>query len=57
MTALCDCGSGLPRREVLDGHGIFLFFCCDRCYARQRSRFRADIFERYETDEPIESDE
>jgi hypothetical protein len=54
VTTPCGCGSGLPRREVLDGHGIFLFFCCDRCYAGKRARYRADIFERYETDEPIE---
>lgn len=52
----CPCGSGEPRRELLDGYGIFCTFLCDKCEARKLRTFRPDIRERYETDEQIEAD-
>jgi transcription elongation factor Elf1 len=55
----CFCGSGLPRRELVDARGIFCAFVCDNCEERQRAEFRPEIFKdsNYETDEPIEEDE
>jgi len=53
----CPCGSGKIATEVLDGYGIFLCFACDACRKQKLSKFRADIFERYDTDEPIEPEE
>ena len=50
----CSCGSGEMRRPVLDGHGIFLTYVCDKCAQEKLQGFRADIFEPYETDERIE---
>jgi hypothetical protein len=54
----CPCGSGKPFIGTEhDGHGIYLFrYCCDDCYDHQLKRFRDDIFERYECDEPIDED-
>ena len=54
----CNCGSGLPRRELLDARGIFCTFVCDRCEARKRTSYRADIFtdSDYWHDEPIDED-
>jgi hypothetical protein len=28
---LCPCGSGEPRRELVDARGIFCTFVCDKC--------------------------
>lgn len=53
---LCPCGSGLMRCEMHDGYGIFLTFACSECWPAKRERFRPDIMERYETDEPIDDD-
>jgi hypothetical protein len=50
----CDCGSGELSQENLDGHGIYLFRSCPRCFEEKVSKFRPDIFSNYETDEPIE---
>ncbi len=50
----CPCGSGEPRREKRDGHGIFLTFVCDLCEAKKMEGFRPDIMTRYQADEPIE---
>ena len=52
----CFCGSELPRRELHDGHGIFLTFVCDKCEQRRLTEFRPDIMSRYDTLEPIEED-
>jgi len=52
----CDCGSGLEGEEVLDGYGIFLFYGCKKCTKKKLRRFREDIMEQYETDEPIDGD-
>ena len=57
MIKECDCGSGLTRYAEYDGYGIFLCYTCVECRKRKLSRYRPDIFERYETDEPIEEDE
>ena len=55
---LCPCGSGEPRRELLDARGIFCTFVCDSCELEKRKQFRPDIFtdSNYLTDEPIEAD-
>jgi hypothetical protein len=54
----CNCGSGLPRRELLDARGIFCTFICDQCKNKKRAAFRPDIFTdaNYWHDEPIEED-
>jgi len=54
---LCHCGSGKERRALYDGYGIFLTYVCDDCYETKRSKYRADIFEQYEADEPIEPED
>ena len=46
-----------PRRVAHlqhDGYGIPLGWMCEPCLRR---RYRSDIMERYETDEPIEPEE
>ena len=53
----CNCGSGECKFPLHDGHGIFLTYACDVCEKDKLSRFRPDIMERYECDEPIEEDE
>lgn len=54
----CTCGSGLAKRELKDARGIFCTFVCDRCEARKRGEFRAEIFTdaSYAHDEPIEEE-
>ena len=41
---LCHCGSGEPRRELVDARGIFCTFVCDKCEKAKRAGFRPDIF-------------
>jgi hypothetical protein len=55
----CNCGSGLPRRELVDARGIFCAFVCDKCEKKKRAGFRPDIFtdSQYWTDEPVEEDD
>jgi len=53
----CPCGSGLPREEIKDGHGIFLTFVCDKCRDETLSQYRSDIFESYDCDEDIEPED
>jgi len=50
----CTCGSGLTRRRLYDGYGIFLCYACDACEPLKLSTYRSDIMERYDADEPIE---
>lgn len=38
------------------GAGIFLTYTCPKCEAEKLAQFRADIFDAYEPDEPIEVD-
>jgi hypothetical protein len=53
----CSCGSGKQRRAVYDGYNIFLTFTCEDCYTKKISRFRPDIFEQYQCEEPIEPED
>ena len=53
----CTCGSGERREPQYDGYGIFLCYTCAQCYKRKMAGYRADIGERYETDDQIEPDE
>jgi len=52
----CNCGSGLLAEPQFDGYGIFLCSACPKCEEQKLGKFRSDIFERYDTDEPIEPD-
>lgn len=52
----CPCGSGHQREAQYDGHGIFLTYMCTSCEREKLSRYRADIFARYEADEAIDAD-
>jgi len=53
----CSCGSGEYPEPEHDGHGIFLFYACDKCRKEKLSHYIPNIKEYYETDEPIESEE
>ena len=52
----CPCGSGDFPEAVYDGHNIFLFYSCAKCFAQKRSKYRSDIFTAYDTDEQIDED-
>ena len=52
----CPCGSGQWPDMQQDGYGIFLCYTCPACEKQKLAKYRPDIFERYETDEPIEED-
>lgn len=52
----CPCGSKLFPEAVHDGHGIFLFYACEKCFAWKRSPYRDDVFQNYDTEEQIEED-
>jgi len=52
----CDCGSGKTSDWVNDGHGIPLCRTCPDCHDEKVSRYRPDIFNRYQTEEQIEDD-
>lgn len=52
----CPCGSGKYPSVTYDGYGIFMFYSCDKCHEAQLRKFRPDIFERYECDEPIDAE-
>ena len=39
-----------------DGYGIFLTYTCPKCHREKMQVFRADIRDRYDTDEMIEDD-
>jgi hypothetical protein len=53
---LCTCGSGLPKRDLIDARGIFCTYVCDECERDRMGEFRADIFTNaaYEAEEPID---
>lgn len=53
----CSCGSGDYPRALYDGYGIFLTYACEACECKKLARFRPDIMERYECDEPIEPED
>lgn len=52
----CDCGSGLKKLPATDGYGIFLCYTCAKCHDAKMQRYRSDIMERYDADEPIDED-
>lgn len=52
----CPCGSGELREAQYDGHGIFLTYTCPKCEDEKMGKYRPDIHERYECDEPIDED-
>jgi hypothetical protein len=52
----CPCGSGEFPEMLQDGHGIFMCYACDKCRAGKVAKFRPDIFEAYECDEPIDEE-
>ena len=54
----CTCGSGEPRRELVDARGIFCTFVCDQCEDRKRATYRPDIFtdSDYPADERIDEE-
>jgi hypothetical protein len=54
---VCRCGSGKEQEAQYDGHGIFLCYTCEDCHADAMSRYRPDIMDAYECDEPIEPEE
>jgi hypothetical protein len=56
LRLICDCGSGQEKWALHDGHGIFLCYVCEQCEKEKRSKYRADIFEAYDADEPIDPD-
>jgi hypothetical protein len=56
MITQCDCGSGIERQKQVDGYGIFLCYTCPKCEKHKLKGFRADIFERYAAEEPIDED-
>jgi hypothetical protein len=55
----CPCGSGEPRRELMDAMGILCAFVCDRCERVKIAKFNPDIFDgrTYPNDEPIEPEQ
>ena len=53
----CGCGSGLFRYPLNDGYGIFLTYVCNECIDEKLKRYRPDIMERYQCDEPIEPED
>lgn len=53
----CPCGSGKISYWQYDGYGIELCRTCEDCHDEKMKRYRPDIKERYETDEPIESED
>lgn len=52
----CPCGSGEYPDAQHDGYGIFLCYTCSKCEKKEMSKWRPDIHERYECDEPIEEE-
>lgn len=53
----CPCGSGKIPESLVDGYGIYMCQVCDDCRERQIAKYRPDIFEHYECDEPIEPED
>ena len=53
----CSCGSGHQPYPIYDGYGIFLGYVCEDCEDDYVKKFRKDIFENYDCDEPIDSDD
>ena len=57
MITPCPCGSGEPRRDLIDARDNFCAFVCDVCEEEKPRTFRPDIFlDDVSYDEPIEED-
>lgn len=58
IVRLCACGSGQPRHDLRDAHGIFCAFVCDACEPRKRAADDPRIFDATTcpADEPIDSE-
>lgn len=54
--AACKCGSGLESRWINDGYGIPLDKVCPDCEEKVLNKYRPDILDHYECDEPIDPD-
>ena len=52
----CPCGSAKPAEAVYDGYNIFMCYVCEDCRKRKLSKFRKDIFDQYDAEEPIDDD-
>jgi len=52
----CTCESGKEGERQYDGYGIYLCMTCPDCEEEKLSRFRRDIFTRYDCNEPIDED-
>jgi CDGSH-type Zn-finger protein len=52
----CPCGSGEHKYPVCDGYGIFMHYACSKCENTKNKKYRSDIFEHYQADEPIEAE-
>lgn len=42
------------RWPICDGYGIYLCLVCEHCEEGSLRKFRRDIMERYDADEPID---
>jgi hypothetical protein len=51
------CDSGKYHEAIYDGYGIYLTKVCEDCRKESLKGFRADIFERYEHDEPLDPED
>ena len=56
MNEKCSCGSGETPYPIYDGYGIYLSRVCSDCEPKVLSKFRKDILEAYDCDEPIDED-
>ena len=56
MNEKCSCGSGEVSYPIYDGYGIYLSRVCSDCEPKVLSKFRKDILEAYDCDEPIDED-
>jgi len=50
----CQCGSGHVPYSIYDGYGIFIRKVCKECEDNLLKKYRKDIFENYDCDEPID---
>ena len=52
----CRCGSDKPRYRLNDARGLFCAYVCQNCEAKEKQKYRPEIFtdSQYFTDEPID---
>ncbi len=51
----CPCGSGQIKYALYDAQRIFLAYACTRCEAKQKARFRPEMFSGYDQNDVDES--